>query len=383
MNESSRNEIAWVGLDAHKETIAVAMFLDNSRQPKEWEINHTAVTVRNLARKLRKLAGDREVRCCYEAGPLGFTLQRKLQEGPQGIVCEVIAPSLIPNCPGDRVKTDRRDALKLAIQLRAGALTEVRPPTREEEAVRDLCRCREDAVEDRKRARNRVQKFLLRREHTWTQGSRWTQKFHRWLRSLKFEQAADQTIFDDYLRAVEIAEDRVERLTKEVSEISQSEPYGKPVGWLRCFRGIDTVIAMTVVTELHGFERFRSARELMSYLGLTPSESSSGQSTSRGGITKTGNGHVRRMLVEAAHCQRNRPTIGRALKGRRKDQPEWVISVADRAMTRLHGKFSKLKRRKHPNKAVTAVARELAGFLWAVLSKKPSLEDGPTAASAV
>jgi transposase len=222
------------------------------------------------------------------------------------------------------------------------------------------------------RARHRLGKFLLRRGFHWSNGCRWTLRHHAWLRSLRFEHPVDELVFADYLRTVEEAGERVHRLDQALEEASQEEPYREPVGWLRCYRGIDTVTAMTLVAELFGIERFRSARKLMSYLGLTPSERTTSKKPRRGGITKTGNAHVRRVLVEAAWCQRVRPTVSRILKKRREGQPDWVIAHADRAMKRLHRKYHKLRYGgKHHNEVVAAVAREMAGVVWAVLCKVP------------
>ena len=246
-------------------------------------------------------------RRCYEAGPGGFALQRQLEA--EGIECRVIAPALIPRRPGDRVKTDRRDARKLAELLRADLLTAVHPPTIDQEAVRDLCRAREDAVTDRTRARHRLAKLLLRRGIAYD-GRNWTLRHRRWLLTLRFEHPAAQATFDDYLRALEGVEERLRTLEQELAECASSDDYREAVGLLRCFRGIDTVTAMTVLAELGDVTRFGSARQLMSYLGLTPSEYSSGARQQRGPITKTGNAHVRRILVESAWHYRHPPRVG-------------------------------------------------------------------------
>jgi transposase len=361
--------ITWVGLDAHKESIEVARLVGEARGSDRWQIENTPRAIGRLARKLRRDAGDGEIRCCYEAGPLGFTLQRQLEDSGEGIVCEVIAPSLIPVKPGERVKTDRRDGLKLVTNLRAGTLTEVRAPSLAEEAVRDLCRCREDAQVDLLRARHRLGKFLLRRGRHWTQGRRaWTQEHRNWIKSLRFEQTADEISFQDYLTVVEQGEERIRRLDQAVKEAAQQEPYRTPVGWLRCFRGIDTVTAITITAEVHGIQRFNNARALMAYLGLTPSVHASGEKTKRGAITKTGNAHVRRVLIEAAWCQRLRPVVGPALRRRREGQPGWVIALADRAMHRLNRRHTKMLHENKPaGKIAVAVARELVGFVWATL----------------
>ena len=362
-----KNGITYVGLDAHKKFINVAMLLPRKRRATEWKINNEPKAVRRMVKKVvRESPG--EVRFCYEAGPCGYALKRSIEAtGP--VVCEVIAPSLIPIKPGQKVKTDRRDAQKLAELLRANLLTEVKPPTLEDEAVRDLCRCREDAKEDLMRARHRLGKLLLRRGIIYSEGRAWTRTHRRWLRSLTWEHEADRAVFADYLQAIELVEERLKALTSKLEDLSKTGRYTKPVVWLRCFRGIDTVTAMTIVAELHDFSRFESPRELMSYLGLTPREHSSGGKSNRGSITKTGNKHVRRLLIEASWHYRHAPAVGVKLRQRRDGQPGEVIAIADRAQARLHRKYWRLtmSKNKCANKAVVAVARELAGFLWAAL----------------
>jgi transposase len=285
----------------------------------------------------------------------------------KGVECLVVAPSLIARKPGERVKTDRRDARKLARLLRAGDLTEVHAPTPEQEGARDLCRAREDAREDLKRSRQRLQKYLLRRGVVWPKQA-WTVAHRSWLRTLQFTAGTEQTVFDDYLRSVEWQEERLKGLEEKLEALSGQSPYREPVGHLRCFRGIDTVTAMTLVTELHGFVRFASPRGLMAYLGMVPGEFSSGESRRQTGITKTGNGRVRRLVIEAAWHYRHPPAVGQRLRHRREGQPGYVIALADRSQQRLHRRFWGLVARGKPtNKAVVAVGRELLGFLWAAL----------------
>jgi transposase len=358
--------ITYVGLDAHKDSISIAMLLPDAMAAVEWQIANEPGAVRRMVRKVEREAPG-EVRFCYEAGPCGYALQRQIIDAGRAS-CMVVAPSLIPSKPGDRIKTDRRDARKLAELFRAGLLTEVHPPSEEDEAVRDLCRAREDAREDLMRCRHHLSKMLLRRGLIYTAGRKnWSLKHRAWLNELRFENAVDQSVFDNYLLAMSQVEDRLESLVENLERISQEAPYAEAVGALRCFRGIDTVTAMTVVAELHGFGRFTSARGLMAFLGLVPGEHSSGQNTRRGSITKAGNGHVRRLLIEAAWSYRHRPATAN-LKKRRKGQPERVIAIADRAMTRLHRRFWKMANAGKPSpKAAVAVARELTGFIWAVL----------------
>jgi len=354
-------------MDAHKKAINVAMLLPGKREPVEWQVANEPAAIRRLAKRLSREAPG-EVRCCYEAGPCGYVLQREL-EAAGGVICEVIAPALIPIKPGERIKTDRRDARKLAVSLRADDLTAVHPPTPADEAVRDLCRCREDAREDLMRARHRLGKFLLRRGRVYTIGKRaWGLLHRQWLKGLKLEHAADQVTFEDYLAAIEQLEERLRGLDQRLAALAEQHPYREPVGWLRCFRGIDTVTAIALVAELHDFRRFQTARALMAYLGLVPSENSSGERHRRGAITKAGNVHVRRLLIEAAWHYRHRPGVGAGLRRRRQGQPSAILTIADRAQHRLCRRFRHLTERSKPfNKAVVAVARELIGFVWAAL----------------
>jgi transposase len=362
----SSNGITFVGLDAHKNSISVAMLPAGGGRVVEWQVANEPAAVRRLAKKLEREAAG-EVRCCYEAGPCGYALQRQLEAA--GVICEVVAPSLIPFKPGERIKTDRRDAIKLAELLRAGMLTEVQAPTEDEEAVRDLCRCREDAREDLTRVRHRMSKFLLRRACIYgLTRQAWGKQHQQWLRGLKFERAADQAIFDDYLLALEQLEERLRTLEAKLAEIADQQPYREPVAWLRCFRGINTTTALSLVAELHDFRRFTSAPALMAYLGLVPSEHSSGEGRRQGAITKSGNRHVRRLLVETAWHYRHRPTVGLGLRQRRRGQPARVIALADRAQQRLCRRYTRMVARGKPhNKIVVAIARELVGYLWAAL----------------
>jgi transposase len=361
-----RENTTFVGLDAHKKTIQVALLTPATRIAVEWKVNNEPAAIRRMAKRLLK-EGKGQIRACYEAGPCGYALQRQLRN--LGVDCQVIAPSLIPIKPGEHIKTDRRDARKLAELFRAGLLTEVHPPTPEEEALRDLCRAREDAKEDQLRCRHRLVKMLLRRGTIWPPGRKaWTQGHRQWLRSLPFERESDRAVFDDYLLAIEQVEGRIETLEARLESAAQEEPYREPVAWLRCFRGIDTVTAITIVAELHDFRRFTSPRGLMSYLGLVPKEHSSGESRRRGSITKAGNNHVRRVLIETAWHYRHPHAIGISLRKRREGQPPKVVAIADKAAQRLYQRFYRLGARGKPAcRIVVAVARELVGFLWSVL----------------
>lgn len=360
------NPITHVALDAHKATLQVAMLVPGKEDPLEWQVANEMGAIRRMAKKIQREAAG-EVRMCYEAGPCGYALQRTLRG--LGMDCIVIAPSLIPVRPGDHIKTDRRDARKLAGLFRAGLLTEVHPPTTGEEAIRDLCRCREDAKEDHLRARHRLSKMLLRRGLHWEGGKcNWSVSHRKWLRSLSFEHPADKVVFEDYLMALEQLEERIRGLDAALLAAADQDPYRAPVGALRCFRGIDTVTAVTVVAELHDFRRFQSPRALMAYLGLVPSEHSSSEKRRQGSITKAGNSHARRVVVESAWHYRHPPRIGLVLRKRRVGQPSAVISIADKAAQRLYRRFGSLQARGKPGgKVVVAVARELVGFLWAAM----------------
>lgn len=358
--------ITYVGLDAHQDRIHAAVLLAGDPGPLEDSWANTPDGVRRWAKRLR-LRAPGEVVCCYEAGPLGFGLMRELEV--LGLRCQVVAPGLIPVKPGDRIKTDRRDARKLAELLRGGLLTPVEVPTPEREAVRDLCRAREAVKRDQTRCRHRLSKFLLRRGVRWTAGRKlWTRVHQEWLRGRRLAHAADQAVLDDHLLALEQITGRLEALDAKLEAQAQGSAYAEPVGWLRCYRGIDTLTALSIVAELGDVRRFDSARSLMSFLGMVSSEHSSGGKERRGAITRAGNGRLRRLLVEAAWHYRHRPAVGYRLRKRREGQPAAVIAVADRAQQRLHARYQRLLARGKPhNKIVVAVGRELAGFLWAAL----------------
>ncbi len=363
-----REASTFVGMDVHKKDIVVAVLQDGSA-PLEWRLAHESTAVKRLARRLQQVAGERVVQCVYEAGPCGYALQRQL-EG-LGLRCEVVAPSLIPIRPGERVKTDRRDARKLAELGRAGLLTAVHPPTEDEEAVRDLCRGRDDVRVDLMRARHRLGKFLLRHGRVFGSGGQraWSKAHRWWLGQQAFEREAEQVMFEDYLLAVEQTEARRHSLELHLEDIARAPRYAGQVAALRCFRGIDTITAITFLAELHDFRRFRSPSQLMAYLGLVPSEYSSGPQQRRGPITRTGNRHIRRLLIEAAWHYRHKPRVGIRLAERRHGQPADIIALADRAQLRLCRRYRRMERRgKHPTKIVVAVARELVGYLWAALT---------------
>jgi transposase len=361
--------ITYVALDDHKRKHQVAVLLPGMHREEAitWRIENTRAGIRKMVRKVLKMAPG-EVWFCYEAGPNGYVLQRRISEFDR-VSCVVVAPSRTPRRPGDRVKTDRRDARKLVGLFRAGELQSIVPPMEEEEAVRDLCRCRRAAQKRVTASRHQVDKFLMRNGYVYRDGKNWTRRYREWLRSLKFDDWRRERTFQAYLFGIEQDEDRVKRLDLEIVRAAEEEPYRTLVGFVRCFRGLDTLSAMVLTSELYAVGRFTTAPSLMGFVGMVPSEETTGWDPHRGPITKSGNEHVRRILVEAAKHYRHPARVSRALTQRRKDQPDWVIAIADKAQTRLHQKYWKLVmgKGKHPNVAAIAVARELVGFIWAVL----------------
>jgi transposase len=355
-----------VAFDQHAASLVAAVLLPGQATPAVHTLAPDLPTVRRFLQRLRRYGA---VQCCYEAGPCGFDLQRALTA--DGIACDVIAPALIPRRAGVRIKTDRRDATQLAILYRAGALTRIHVPTEQEEAVRDLLRCREDIGADLLRARHRLSKFLLRHGRRFTGAKRsWTRDHLAWVRALTWPFAALAQTHQAYLRAVDEARARLEAVEKQLQDCLTLEPLATRVGRLRCFRGIDDLTALTIAVELSDPRRFASARHLMAYLGLVPSEHSSGSKRAQGGITKTGNAHLRRVVVEAAWHYRHHPFVGHVLKKRQVDQPADVVARAWAAQHRLHARYRRLTGRgKSRQVVVTAIGRELTGFLWAALTQ--------------
>jgi transposase len=360
--EPAMTKMTHVGLDVHQETISIAQLTPGHEVPLVWKIPNSPSSVRKTFVKLVREAY--ELRCCYEAGPCGYEVQRQLDG--MGIECVVVAPSLIPRKPGERIKTDRRDAIKLARLDRAGELTPVYVPTPEGEAVRDLVRAREDVRKDLVAARQRLTKFLLRHGRVFREGKNWTKQYRVWLRSQKFEHAAEKLTFDHYVAAVEHQEACRDHLEKEIGTVAATAPYADAVERLSCLRGIATLSAMVLITEIQEFRRFAHPRELMAYVGLVPSERSSGASERRGGITKTGNSHARRILVEAAWHYRHPPAAKGRVHHSLRGQPAARVALARKAQGRLHTRYIRLLGRgKSRQAAAVAVARELCGFVWA------------------
>ena len=356
--------LVYVGLDVHKDTIVIAVAREGRDPATKWKtIPYDAVRLRKALKML--LDEGEELRVCYEAGPTGFGLCRQLREA--GIHCIVVAPSLVPGKPGDRVKTDRRDAAKLAHFLRSGDLTEVHVPDPAVEAIRDLERARDDAKCAEGVARHQLSKFLLRNDRRW-EGTRWTVKHLDWVRVQKFDHPAQQRVLEDYLKAVEDLAERVQRLTETMATLVEDTVLAPLVKALQAFRGISLVSAVTIAAEVGGdLRRFKTAGQFMSYVGLTPSEDSSGQHRRKGAITRCGNGHLRRILIEAAWHYRHVPAMSKELRRRNQGVAEGVKRQAWEAQKRLHKRmYHLIQKGKNANKATTAVARELAGFLWAV-----------------
>ena len=354
----------FVGLDVHAETIAVAV-ADGDGVRSLGTIPNRRESVGRL---IKKLGPATELRVCYEAGPCGYALYWQLTE--MSVVCEVVAPTLVPVKAGDRVKTDRRDAEKLARLYRSGDLTTVWVPDKAHEALRDLVRAREVAKKDQLRARHRLGKFLLRHgRRPGTKMSPWTGKYMVWVKTQRFEQPAQEVVLADYLNEVERAHDRIERLERAIDDaVTMMPPQMRAVvDALQALRGVAQTTAVTIVAEVGVLSRFPRPKQLMGYSGAVPSENSSGARIHRGAITKTGNAHLRRVLVEAAWAYQYRPSVSSALRRRQAGVSEETKAIAWKAQHRLHRRYLQLRGRgKTQQHVVTAIGRELLGFIWAI-----------------
>jgi transposase len=357
--------ITYVGLDVHKNSIDVA-FAEEGRYGEVrhyGSINGDMSSLDKLARKL--VSRSREPRFVYEAGPCGYEIYRRLTG--QNFECIVAAPSLIPKKSGDRIKNDRRDAMMLARLYRAGELTPVYVPRSEDEAMRDLSRAREDAKRAERKARQQLNAFLLRHGFRYSGLSCWSLAHWRWISDIKMAHEAQQFTLQEYVDAVRSGSERVERITEQIRLLVGQWRLGPVVEALQALKGVSLVVAATVVAELGDLSRFDNPRQVMSYLGLIPSEHSSGESIKRGGITKTGNGHARRMLTEAAWSYRMPARVSRRLRDRQQGLPEKVWRIAWKAQVRLCARYQRLVARgKLSQVAITAIARELAAFMWAI-----------------
>lgn len=353
----------YVGLDAHKDSISIAV-AKAGREPAE-PLGRIPNDGLKLLKRLDRLGPRERIHCCYEAGPTGYGLHRYLRSA--GIRCDVIAPSLVPDRQGDRVKTDKRDAVKLAHYLRSGDLTRVWVPDEQTEALRDLVRARDDAKLAERSARHRLGKFLLRHGRRYPGKTAWTGKHLDWIRGQKFDHLAQDRVLREYLHTVERDTDAVGRLTADISELVEGSSIEPLVKALQALKGIRLITAAGISVELGDLQRFPRARDLMGYLGLGIREDSTGKRRRRFSITKTGNKHVRRLLVEAAWAYRHSPRIDAHLKHRGQDLPEEIRSIAWIAQHRLHRRYRRLLAQRKPRQVVLiALARELAGFIWAI-----------------
>jgi transposase len=354
---------AYVGLDWHAESTASAVAEAGRAAPRC--VGTVGPRLSELCKALEKLGRPEQLQIVYEGGPGGFTLVRQLRQ--EGYHCDVVAFSKIPRARGDRIKTDRRDALALAGLARAAQLTFITVPDERDEAIRDLSRARIDAVRARRKARQQLKAMLLRHGLRYTGKSSWTQAHERYLAEVSFNHRAQDIAFVEYRRAVSEAHARVELLTDAITQELEHWRMRPLVRALMTFRGVDTLVSTTLVAELGELKRFAHPRDLMGYLGLVPSEHSSGQKRSQGEITKTGNSHARRMLVEAAWNYRFPPRLRVPLQKRQEQQPAAVRDIAWRAQLRLNHRYRRLTARSlQHNKVCVAIARELAGFVWSI-----------------
>ena len=364
-NKHTMNKaLLFLGLDVHAQNIAIALAEGGGGEARTYgTIPNDLHALEKVLAKLRKAHPGAELRVCYEAGPTGFVLARRLAQ--LKIPCTVVAPSLIPSRSGDRVKTDRRDALKLARLHRAGELPAVHVPDASDEAMRDLCRARTDAVQDLRRGRAQLTAFLLRNGYRYTGKSAWTEAHRRYLRELVLPHPAQRVVLEDAIAAIAAAGERIGRLEDQMHTLLESWPMKPVVEAVMGMRGFARVGAMVLVSELGGAWRFDHPRQLMAYLGLVPTENTSDERRRQGGITKTGNSHARWLLIEAAQHYRLSPKVSKELSARQQGLSPEVKACSWKAQTRLHKRMLQLLARgKQRNKVTVAIARELTGFVW-------------------
>jgi transposase len=370
MNEPTHNKhtmkkkILFLGLDVHAQNIAVALAESGGGEARSYgAIPNDLHALEKVLSKLRSAHPGRELRLCYEAGPTGFVLARRCAQ--LKIACTVVAPSLIPSRAGERIKTDRRDALKLARLHRAGELRAVHLPDASDEAMRDLCRARTDAVQDLRRGRAQLKAFLLRNGYRYTGKSAWSEAHRRYLRELILPHPAQRVVLEDALTAVASAGERIARLEEQMEALLVTWPMQPMVAALMGLRGFARVGAMVLVSELGAAWRFEHPRQLMAYLGLVPTENTSAGKRRQGGITKTGNSHARWLLIEAAQHYRLSPKVSKELSVRQQGLSAELKACSWKAQTRLHKRMLQLLARgKQRNKVTVAIARELCGFVW-------------------
>ena len=358
--------IIYLGLDVHKDSVTVAVLSDSAVAPIR--VDQYPNDFVKLRRAFERVAKEGEIRACYEASGAGYVLQRAMREW--GYHCDVIAPSLIPTKPGVQRKHDKYDAAQLARLYRAGELTVVRIPSEAEERVRDLVRCRETMQREVVKSRHYILKVLARRGFIYRDGTNWRQPHYEWLRRLAATSSlepTDRVVFGEYLALLEYKLSRRDELDRRIEALALTPAYAPAVATLQCFRGLQVHGAMVLATELVDWRRFDSPRKLMSYLGFVPREDSSGPRERRGSITKAGNAHCRHVLVQAAWAYRFHPKVGVALKARQRGQSPRLIAHAWKAQQRLFTLYQRISLRRGPQIAVVAVARELVGFLWAVM----------------
>lgn len=366
------NSVFYVGMDVHKDSISIAVFEGTSSIPySEILIKNGSTQVAKYFNKLKKTGAM--ILSCYEAGPTGFTLYRQLEE--MGISCYVVAPSMLPKKPGDRIKTDKRDALLLAKALRNQEITPIHVPTPSDEATRDFLRMYDDMKVESKRHKQHLGHFLLRIGKTYPGKTAWTKDYYRWLASLKFDHEIQRATFEEYYTALCESEQKIRRILEKIEEMASAQEYAEKVLRLRCFKGIASITALSFIVEIGDFRRFANAKSFMAYMGLVPSEYSSGSIRKTGRITKAGNARLRRLLIEAGwHYRIYRPT--KKLAEKRKGQPPEIIAYANKAGKRLNKKYTKLMFRGiRAQIAVTAVARELSGFIWGMMTGKTTLHN--------
>lgn len=360
----------FVGFDVHDENIVVATI---HRDAAEAEVLCTIPNNPDAIRKLVKKLGDpKKFKVCYEAGPCGYVIYRQLTQ--MGIACMVIAPSLIPTKPGERIKTDKRDAKKLAKLLRNGDLTPVWVPDEKQEALRDLIRAREEASKDSSRKRKQLSSFLMRLGiRPPGKMKRWTMSYFQWLKTIKFEEMPRQVVITEYIYAVEQAQEKIKRFDQAIEEAATQITNQKLFKSLQALRGIGLLTAATLIAEIGDISRFKTAPQLMCFLGLIPGEQSSGNTRRQGGITKAGNAHVRYLMVESSQHYRLNPRVGPELKKRQEGVSEEIKAIAWKAQHRLHHKYRKMViRGKSKQKTIVAISRELVGFIWAIANQVAS-----------